>query len=376
MRLRLFMLRQAKGLTLIELMISVAITFVVVAAIFAVYSSTWKSYRGGEAQTDVQQYVRVGMERVGSDLRQAARVFPLYDTGYGTGAVEVGGLLPTADMVAADRTRQLQWDSASLTLTYTADFIYMARPMLNAASGNIQDADNDRIPDGYEFVLYYLKKYPATDAVNYDSVNPDAYVLMRYRGSCTDANEDGVCDSSSYTEGGSNYWHSSSKSPTGSQGIQSGNAGPASAYIKHPTSSNPVFIFTATAFASPQLTGSSLVGAGMVSSPASPPAPGIYDITFSYNAGSANWTMTAVPVNGGSSVSLTPVANSTTYNDFPVTGATVTTGTLNESDPAVRLEIGYEIRRVAVDLTAEKRSTQMDPYRSVRLRSVIDIRND
>lgn len=374
-----------RGVTLIELMVAMAMTFIVVAAVFSVYSATWKNYRGGEAQTEAQQYARIAIERITMDVRQAARISPLYTSDKGTGSVDVSALLPSGCCATTMESpiRTLGWNSATQTLTYSANFLYMAKPMTDA-SGNVRDALNangqatrDNIPDGYEFFVYYIKLYTSGDQDSYDPVNNRSFGLLRYKGGCKDANEDGICDTASYSEGGADYWWSSSAA-AGNKGIKTGGSDPVSSYIQSPSDINnnsPPYIFTlkATPYAAITDASNSIADVAIASGSANPPVPGIYDISITQAGGV--WTASATALSGGPVKPAQTVENNTPYSNWPVDGVTMTTATLTAGEPPLRVDVGYDVLQVNVDLTVQKRTSLQDTYRTVRLKSTIDIRN-
>lgn len=66
--------RDARGMTLLELMMVVAITSLVAGAVFSVFMSSLTTYWKGDINTQVQQGARVAFDRLTRDLRSARRL--------------------------------------------------------------------------------------------------------------------------------------------------------------------------------------------------------------------------------------------------------------------------------------------------------------
>ena len=67
--------RDARGMTLLELMIVLAISSLVAGAVFSVFMSSLTTYWKGDINTQVQQGARVAFDRLSRDLRSARRLY-------------------------------------------------------------------------------------------------------------------------------------------------------------------------------------------------------------------------------------------------------------------------------------------------------------
>ena len=72
--------KQSSGFSLMELLISVAIFGIVIGAVYSLYITHMKIAYGQEAVVDVQQNLRIAMERVARDIRSAGMLVPLSPT--------------------------------------------------------------------------------------------------------------------------------------------------------------------------------------------------------------------------------------------------------------------------------------------------------
>jgi prepilin-type N-terminal cleavage/methylation domain-containing protein len=63
--------RSQRGLTLIELLISMSVLLVAMSIVLTIYDATWDSFRKGESAAEQQQSVRIVLEWLGGELRQA-----------------------------------------------------------------------------------------------------------------------------------------------------------------------------------------------------------------------------------------------------------------------------------------------------------------
>lgn len=59
-----------KGLTLIELLIAMSLSTMLLAALYGVYSTSYKVYKSSMAKAELNQNARIALERIGRDFRQ------------------------------------------------------------------------------------------------------------------------------------------------------------------------------------------------------------------------------------------------------------------------------------------------------------------
>lgn len=67
---------EARGFSLVEVILAAAILVIVLSAIYSVMSSGWNTYVSGEAKADMQQNARLAMETVEADLRMIGYGYP------------------------------------------------------------------------------------------------------------------------------------------------------------------------------------------------------------------------------------------------------------------------------------------------------------
>ncbi len=70
--LRMFALQRSRGLSLIELMVSIVIGFLVVGSAIAIFSSNRQTYAASESLGRIQENMRSGFELMARDIREAA----------------------------------------------------------------------------------------------------------------------------------------------------------------------------------------------------------------------------------------------------------------------------------------------------------------
>lgn len=90
-------LAEARGLTLVEILIASSIFLVLLFGIYSVFESSRTTVAAGEGKADIQQNARVAMELMGQDLRLVGYGFP-------TGAGAVTAATPTSMTFWADLT--------------------------------------------------------------------------------------------------------------------------------------------------------------------------------------------------------------------------------------------------------------------------------
>lgn len=66
--------RDARGMTLVELMVTLLVFSLVSTAVFSILFTSLKAYWKSDLATQVQQNGRLGMDRLTRDLRQARRL--------------------------------------------------------------------------------------------------------------------------------------------------------------------------------------------------------------------------------------------------------------------------------------------------------------
>ena len=88
-------LAEARGFTLVEIMIATSVFLVLMYGIYNIFESSRTTYAAGDARVDVQQNARIAMERTATDLRLTGYGFP-------TGAGAVTAATPTSMSFWAD----------------------------------------------------------------------------------------------------------------------------------------------------------------------------------------------------------------------------------------------------------------------------------
>jgi len=105
-----------RGFTLIEILVTLVIAMVVMTAIFAIFVSSNRNYRTQDSAADAQQRVRIGIDFMVEDVRQAG----LDPTGSGNFGLEV--YTPTKLRFTADMDLDGVVDNANLErVTYEYD---------------------------------------------------------------------------------------------------------------------------------------------------------------------------------------------------------------------------------------------------------------
>ncbi len=67
-------IQDARGMTLVELMVGLLVFSMVMGAVFSLFSTSLTAYWKGDLATQVQQGGRISLERIARDLRQARRL--------------------------------------------------------------------------------------------------------------------------------------------------------------------------------------------------------------------------------------------------------------------------------------------------------------
>lgn len=60
----------SKGFTLVEILVAIAISTLVMGSVYGIYITSYKSYRKSINKADLNQNVRIALERISRDLRQ------------------------------------------------------------------------------------------------------------------------------------------------------------------------------------------------------------------------------------------------------------------------------------------------------------------
>jgi len=63
-----------KGFTLIEIIVAIALSFILLGALYSVYLTSYRSYRNNVARAELNQNARIAMERITRDLRQTQEI--------------------------------------------------------------------------------------------------------------------------------------------------------------------------------------------------------------------------------------------------------------------------------------------------------------
>jgi len=63
-----------KGITLIELLMAMSISTMLLAALYAVYSTSYQVYKSSINKAELNQNARIALERIGRDLRQTSAI--------------------------------------------------------------------------------------------------------------------------------------------------------------------------------------------------------------------------------------------------------------------------------------------------------------
>lgn len=71
------------GITLIELLMAMSISIMLLAALYAVYSTSYQAYKSSINKAELNQNARISLERIGRDLHQTSQIItiiPIDDT--------------------------------------------------------------------------------------------------------------------------------------------------------------------------------------------------------------------------------------------------------------------------------------------------------
>lgn len=60
----------AKGFTLMEILVAISLSLLVIGSLYGIYITSYKSYRKSINKADLNQNVRIALERISRDLRQ------------------------------------------------------------------------------------------------------------------------------------------------------------------------------------------------------------------------------------------------------------------------------------------------------------------
>jgi len=91
------MLRDERGITLLELMVAMVITAIMGLAIYNVCKMAMDAWQKGEARTQVYQNARIALDRMSEEIRSAITLNPDYNSGK---KIYFNGTATTLDFIA------------------------------------------------------------------------------------------------------------------------------------------------------------------------------------------------------------------------------------------------------------------------------------
>ena len=71
----------SKGFTLMEILVAISLSLLVIGSLYGIYISSYKSYRKSINKADLNQNVRIVLERISRDLRQTNNVITTLPSG-------------------------------------------------------------------------------------------------------------------------------------------------------------------------------------------------------------------------------------------------------------------------------------------------------
>jgi prepilin-type N-terminal cleavage/methylation domain-containing protein len=161
-----------RGFTLVELLVTMVIASIVMAAIFSVYAALTRSYTTQNAAADVQQAVRATIDFMAEDIMMAGLTNPEED--YGATAVGISVAGTTTISFNADRNMDGDTDAAdnfeNITYALVGNQLLITDDSGTAPLiGNVvnlqfryfreNDADtptNNDLTNGYDLINYHL----------------------------------------------------------------------------------------------------------------------------------------------------------------------------------------------------------------------------
>jgi hypothetical protein len=141
-----------QGLTLAELLVSMAVLLVAVACALTLYDRVWDSFKQGENAAEQQQGVRIAFERIGSDLQMA---------GFNHN--------PDGDPVRSDEQVEAAYDTA---IVIRADFDARDSTRSSVPEVTLAGGVFDVVPTGNDEVVAYFLAKPdgsSTDVLSFSA---------------------------------------------------------------------------------------------------------------------------------------------------------------------------------------------------------------
>lgn len=132
-----YCLKNAQGFTLVELMITLAISGIIVAAIYAAYISQQRTYLAQEQVAEMQQNIRAAVDLMAREIRSAG-----YDP---TG--KAGAVITTASAGQISFSQDINGDGDTADTGEIIDFGFSAAPGYDVDRNGIPDTATNGIPN-------------------------------------------------------------------------------------------------------------------------------------------------------------------------------------------------------------------------------------
>lgn len=149
------MLKNEKGITLLELMVALVITALLGMAIYNVCKMAMDAWQKGEARTQVYQNARIALDRMSDEIRSAITLNPDYNSGkdiYFNGTATQVDFIATAyaptgnyyDSWAGGDSSDLKFDCCEIGYSQSGTTLYRRQQI-----SGVPDSDITTTPSGY-----------------------------------------------------------------------------------------------------------------------------------------------------------------------------------------------------------------------------------